>query len=183
MVNTHLFVSVKQTSPNGTKKLCECVKPMIRTLSEQPCTTGATTTTPLVGHGERHFCFSFKWMQFSKGSKWMQASLGLWCRPSRKRSAHQQRSYTIDTKFWGDPGVANFKVRGANYLKVPSNLTLPCAHAPSWQHLFLTALASVSAARSSIVGVACQRLLLLLFKIADTVYQQHVTTWIVLISW
>ncbi|KAL3133701.1 hypothetical protein ABBQ32_008199 [Trebouxia sp. C0010 RCD-2024] len=38
-------------------------------------------------------------------------------RASRKRSAHQQRSYTIDTKFWRDPGVANFKVRGANYLK------------------------------------------------------------------
>ena len=48
----------------------------------------------------------------------MAASLGLWCRASRKRAAHQQRSYTIDTKFWGDPGVANFKVRGANYLKV-----------------------------------------------------------------
>ncbi len=40
------------------------------------------------------------------------------CRSSKKRSDHQQRSYTLDTKFWRDPGVANFKVRGAKYLKV-----------------------------------------------------------------
>ncbi|DBA69003.1 TPA: hypothetical protein ACH3X2_013170 [Trebouxia sp. C0005] len=38
-------------------------------------------------------------------------------RSSKKRSDHQQRSYTLDTKFWRDPGVANFKVRGPNYLK------------------------------------------------------------------
>lgn len=44
--------------------------------------------------------------------------LVLRCRASRKRSGRQQKSYTLDTKFWRDPGVANFKVRGANYLKV-----------------------------------------------------------------
>ena len=61
----------------------------------------------------------------------MQAKLAFWCRASRKRSAHQQRSYTIDTKFWRDPGVANFKVRGANYLKVsalkPHSALCPCS--------------------------------------------------------
>lgn len=39
-------------------------------------------------------------------------------RSSRKHAASQQRSYTLDTKFWRDPGVANFKVRGTNYLRV-----------------------------------------------------------------
>lgn len=47
-------------------------------------------------------------------------------RASRKLTGHQQRSYTIDTKVWRDPGVANFKVRGANYLKVsPQCLNVP----------------------------------------------------------
>ena len=61
----------------------------------------------------------------------MQVKLVLRCRASRKQSAHQQRSYTIDTKFWRDPGVANFKVRGANYLKVsallPHSALRPCS--------------------------------------------------------